>query len=129
MRILKVIGQLLLALSGAILYWKLSFNLGLPLLLFVVSLAVVGEGNRLLWAAIFPFISCAIAAVIYAGYLAIPAEAELMKLLLTFTMMSVVPGVLLWGAVKLKCARSAVATAKSKVEQTPLSNDAAGSDA
>jgi hypothetical protein len=125
----KSAGLLLLALAGAALYWKLSFHLGLPLLLFLVSLAVVGKGNRWLWSAIFPLISCVLSAVIYAGYAVIPAGAEFVKLLLAFTLVSVVPGVVLWAAVRLKRARNSVTAAKAQPESRVLPTKVAGGDA
>jgi len=105
MRMLRKLLLVPLAIVGALLYWKLGFYFGLPVLLFVVSLAIVGSGNRLLWSAIFPLTCCVIAAAIYGVYQLMPQKAEFAKLLLAFVLVSVVPGAILWAAAKLRQVR------------------------
>jgi hypothetical protein len=56
---------------------------------------------------VFPFLCIILASVIYAGYAVLPPEAEFIKLFLAVVLLSVVPGLVLWVAVKLKHARSA----------------------
>ena len=105
----KKFGLLCLALAGSFLYWKLGYSVGMPILLFVMTLAVVGQGNRILWSAIFPFLSCVLAAALYAGFSFIPPEAEFAKLLIAFTLITAIPGFLLWFAQKFKASRNAKA--------------------
>ena len=105
-RIFGAAGLLLLAIAGTLLYWRLGYNIGLPLLLFVISLAIVGKGNRLIWSAVFPFLCAALAAVVYAAYSLLPKEPEMPKLLFVLVLLSVVPGLILWAAVILKRLRS-----------------------
>lgn len=108
-RICSAIGLLFLAMVGTLLYWRLGYAAGLPVLLFGVSLAVVGKGNRLIWSAAFPFICAALTATLYVAYSLLPAEPKMPRLLFAFTLISVVPGLILWAAVKLKGLRSKAA--------------------
>jgi hypothetical protein len=102
----KKIGLLGLALAGSFLYWRLGYSAGMPLLLFVMTLAVVGQGNRIVWSAVFPFLSCVLAAVLYTGFSLIPPEAEFAKLLIAFVLITAVPGLVLWLAHRFKIARN-----------------------
>ncbi len=111
MRAIKNLGLLVLALAGSILFWSLGYAAGLPVLLFGLSLAVVGKGNRLLWPFALPFACCLIGALAYAVYSVIPPSAELAKLLFATIPLSVVPGVVLWLALRLKRSRQMPADA------------------
>jgi predicted neutral ceramidase superfamily lipid hydrolase len=108
MHALRTIGLLLAAVAGSAVYWKLGYTRGLPLLVLVVSLAVVGKGNRLLWLAVFPLLSCVVAALAYLLFGLLPETPELPRLLALFTLVTLVPAAVIWSAVKFKsvCARS-----------------------
>lgn len=102
MQAIKNAGLLVLALAGSLLYWSLGQQAGLLLLLFTLSLAIVGKGNRLIWSAAFPLACCLIGAPIYTVYSVMPPSAEFAKLSLAAVLFPAVPGVVLWLAVRLK---------------------------
>ena len=106
MHTLRVIGLLFLAAIGSVFYWKLGLLGGLLLLLFVTSMAIVGQGNRLLWLAILPLLSCAIATPVYLLFRQLPKNPELPTLITFFVGVTVVPATILWAAAKFKSARS-----------------------
>lgn len=108
MRTLKVIGLVFAAAVGSAVYWRLGYNVGLPLLLLFLSLAVVGKGNRLLWLAAFPLVSCVIAALGYLLFSLLREAPELPKLFVLFTLVTVVPATVLWSAAKFKSARARI---------------------
>jgi hypothetical protein len=110
MHILKTLALIVVASLGTLLFWKLGYGGDLLILLFLVSLAIVGEGNRLVWAAIFAFVGCIIAAGVYGAYELLPTP-ELLRLLLMFTLLTVIPGAILWVATVLCKRRSKAATA------------------
>jgi hypothetical protein len=103
----KSIGPALFFILLALLFCVPGLLGGPPFILLVISLAIVGKGNRLLWLAAFPVLIGVIGAFVYAGFLMIPKDAELVKMLLGCTLMSVVPGAVLWAAVKLNRLRPA----------------------
>ncbi|MFM8900398.1 MAG: hypothetical protein ACKOF9_10700 [Burkholderiales bacterium] len=105
MHALKDLGLLVAAAVGSALYWKLGYSIGLPLLLLVVSLAIVGRGNRLLWLAIFPLLSCLIATLTYLLFSLFPETPEFPKLLALFTLVTLIPAAVLWSAAKFKSVR------------------------
>lgn len=105
MRYLKTAGLVFLAVVAMFLYWRLGFQIGLPLLLLVISLAIVGPGNRLLWAILFPLPVCALLAAAYLLFGLLPEKPELPRLLALFVLATVVPGAVLWAATKFKALR------------------------
>ena len=103
---LKRLSLLALAIAGTLvglgLGWQFGLALGMPLLLFVVSLAVAGDGNRLLWAALFPLLFAALVLLVYAGLALLPPAAERLRLLLAFALMPLLPALLIWLALQLR---------------------------
>lgn len=91
---------------AALILFRLGAAFGVAGLLFVVSLAAVGAGNRLAWALVFPLLAVALAAVAYAVFAMIPEDNERLKLLLAFGGMPVVPGIVVWAAIRFKRFRS-----------------------
>ena len=102
---LRVVGLSILAVLSTCVYFRLEMGGGMPILLFVVSLAIAGHGNRWLWSLIFPVLMGATGAVIWGVSQLMPKEAEFAMTLLGFVLVSVVPGAVLWLAATLKRAR------------------------
>ncbi len=88
----------------------LGFAFGVPALFFLITLAIVGEGNRVLWAATFPLVVAAIGGVFYGVYLILPRENELPLLLFAFTAVTIVPGLIFYAAIRLRSYRALRAT-------------------
>ena len=95
------------ALAAVLISLRLGLAFCIPALLFVITLAVVGKGNRLLWLAIFPVVGAVVAGIFYGIYLLLPHENEIPRLLLAFTSMSVAPGLVLYAATLFKKFRGA----------------------
>jgi len=112
---LRVAGLLILAVASACVCFKCGPDVAMPILFFVVSLAIAGRGNRWLWSLIFPVLSCAIGAAVLGLYKLMPKEAEFAMSLLAFVLVSVVPGGMLWLAATLKRVRSGRGTVNTDV--------------
>jgi hypothetical protein len=100
-RLLKLVGYAGGVLAAFMLF-RFAAALGVAGLLLVVSFAFVGAGNRLAWVAVFPVVAGALAAVAYGVFAILPEDNERLKLLVAFAGMPVVPGLVLWAAVRFK---------------------------
>lgn len=112
---LRVTGLLILAATSACVCFKGGPDVAMPILLFAVSLAIAGRGNRWLWSLIFPVLSCAIGAAVLGLAKLMPKEAEFAMSLLVFVLVSVVPGAMLWLAATLNRVRSGRGTASTEL--------------
>jgi hypothetical protein len=106
MRLFKTIILILVAILSSALYWKLGQGAGFLLLLLAVSLAIIGEGHRLWWLLVFPLLCCALAAALYGMLAWIPQGMEFPKLLMLFTLVTVLPSGVLWFAANFAKLRS-----------------------
>lgn len=100
-RLFKVIGYAS-ALVAALLLFRLAAFLGLAVLLLFVSLAVVGEGNRLAWLAAFPIVTAALIGIAWGIFLVLPDGNELLKLFLAFVGVTVLPALVIFTAVRFR---------------------------
>ena len=87
---------------AAFMLFRAAAALGVAGLLLVVSFAFVGEGNRLAWVAVFPVVAAVLAGVAYGVFAVLPQDNERLKLLVAFAGMPVIPGLVLWSAVRFK---------------------------
>jgi len=115
MAALRVLGLLVLAVVSAYVYVRGIPVVGMPILLFVVSLAIAGRGNRWLWALIFPVLCGATGAAILGLYTLMPKGADFAMSLLAFVLVPVVPAAILGLAAKLKRVRSRRGTANTAI--------------
>lgn len=105
MRWLKTFGLLVLILLWSVMLLRLSFFgpvFGMLSLLFIVSLACVGEGNRLVWLMVFPVVSGLLTVASGLLLAAIPEALRLVRSFLMFALMPVLPAAVLWLAVRFK---------------------------
>ena len=112
---MRVMALLSLAVATAFVCFKGGPVVAMPILLFVVSLAIAGRGNRWLWSLIFPVLSCAMGAAFLGLYKLMPKEAEFAMSLLAFVLVSVAPAAMLWLAATLKRVRSGRGTVNTHV--------------
>lgn len=100
-RLIKIAGYAR-GVVAAFMLFRFAAAFGVAGLLLVVSLAVVGAGNRLAWVAAFPVVAATLAAVAYGIFAILPEDNERLKLLVAFAGMPVVPGLVLWAAVRFR---------------------------
>jgi hypothetical protein len=106
MRYLKVLGLVLVAVVGLVIYWRLGFSVGIPALLLIVSLAIVGPGNRLLWFLVMPVPLLLVSGAAYVLFGLLPEKPEFPRLLTLFVLVTVLPAAVLWSATKFKALRA-----------------------
>jgi hypothetical protein len=106
MRHLKQLGLVVVVVVGSIVYWRLGFGIGIPALLLIFSLAIVGPGNRLLWLLVMPVPLLLVSGVAYSIFGLLPEKPELPRLLTLFVLVTVVPAAVLWSATKFKAFRT-----------------------
>jgi hypothetical protein len=100
-RLFKIAGYAA-GILAAFMLFRFAAVLGVAGLLLVVSFAVVGAGNRLAWIAVFPVVAAVLAAGAYGVFAMLPENNERLKLLVGFAAMPVIPGLVLWAAVRLR---------------------------
>lgn len=104
-RLFKLIGYTG-ALVATLLILRLAAVLSLVGLLLFVSLAVVGEGNRLAWLAAFPIITAALMGVAWGVFIVIPEGNELLDIFLVSLFLSVLPALVICAAVRFRDCRA-----------------------
>lgn len=106
MSVIRPLGAGLLALACVGLLLRGGLVIAMPGLLFVLSLALAGQGNRWLWVALFPLVSAGVAMALgglgWGLRLAWPASQDLVLPLLGFAAMPIAPALVLGAAVKFK---------------------------
>lgn len=107
---------------AAFMLFRIAAALGVAGLLLVFSFAFVGHGNRLAWIAVFPLVAALLATVSYGVFTILPEDNERLKLLVAFAGMPLIPGLVLWAAVRFRRYRD------DRVQQPlPAQNASSGS--
>ncbi|MFG6459166.1 hypothetical protein [Roseateles sp. BYS96W] len=115
-RLFKIAGYVAGVLAAFMLF-RFTAALGAAGLMLVFSFAFVGPGNRLAWIAVFPVVAAILAAVGYGIFAILPEDNERLKLLVAFAGMPVVPGLVLWAAVRFRKYRA------ERLQQPPTAQD------
>ncbi len=99
-RFAKIIFLLFAACIGSALFLLSGLTNGMIVLLFAMSLAIVGEGNRILWTAIFPlfFILLAILSHFSNKYLSDMQAGNWVASLIAIALIPLGPAIVLWAA-------------------------------
>jgi hypothetical protein len=112
---------LLLPIIGSALFFRLGAAAGMPILLFAISLACAGPGNRALWSLAFAVLTVLSTTAFTAFERGLAPGPGLWMTGLHFAVLPLVPALFLWLAHRFRAWRQArvPATTKAPAERDP----------